>query len=453
MNKIRPLFVGFLDTLSGRLGLLLALGLVCASISSLLLAEHARRGDFEHVRLERVVDSVSDLAERFTRYPDRTQMLLQENRILGARAAPAGWTSMRPDPALTTMLETRLGSTAQARAMPMSQAACFPNFMLADRAAGVTEVTLPECWYVVFRDGNGTDRRIAVDLMPFRIPPSSIFDPLSLLLIACVATILAIVGARLATTPLRKLTKAAEVFSVTLDPEPIEADGPREVRAALHTFNLMQRRVREGFRERTQILASVTHDLQTPLTRLRLRVEQVENPRLREKLISDLASMQRLVRDGLDLARSSESVEPWSIVDIDSILFSVAEDASEFGAQVRFVSGCGAEVRVKPNALTRCLNNLVDNAVKYAGDAELSCQRLGRKLVISVRDHGSGLPDEALMRVLQPFQRYEFGTEPSTAGSGLGLAIAVAQASTFGAKVELKNHKEGGLLAEISFHA
>jgi signal transduction histidine kinase len=439
----------FMDTLSGRLGILLVVGLIAASFLSLALAEHARRYDFEHVRLERVVDSIADMVARFTKNPEQTQDLLQNNRILGARNAPREWTSLRPDPALTRLLENRLGPNTQAQAMPMSPKECFPNFDLANRAAGVTDVTLPECWYVTFQDGKGISRRVAVDLMPFRIPPSSIFDPLSILLIIVVATLLSVVAARLATSPLRRLRKAAEAFSITIDPEPIQEDGPREVRAALRTFNVMQSRVREGFRERTQILAAVTHDLQTPLTRLRLRLEQVKDEGLRDRLVGDLAVTQKLVRDGLELARSSESREPWSIVDIDSILSSIAEDTSEFGAKVEFLSGCGAEIRVKPNALTRCVTNLVDNAVKYGGDAELFCQKRDGKLVITVRDHGPGLPEDALPRVMQPFQRHEASHERPSTGSGLGLTIAEAQARTFGATLHLKNHEDRGLLAEV----
>ncbi|WP_160012572.1 ATP-binding protein [Rhizobium sp. 18055] len=441
--------LGLLDTLSGRVGLLLTVGLIAASFLSLLLAEHARRDDFAHVRLERVVDSVADMVERFNHDPERTQSLLSDNRILGARAAPEGWIGFQPDPTLAMLLEKRLGIAANARAMPMSPEQCFPNFDLANRAAGVTDITLPECWFVEFKDGSGLERRVAVDLMPFRIPPSSIFDPLSIILIVVVGTVLSLIVARLATTPLRSLAEAAKAFSVTIDPEPIPEEGPREVRAALRTFNLMQSRVRAGFQERTQILAAITHDLQTPLTRLRLRLEQVGDDRLRERLIGDLGVTQKFVRDGLEFARSSESREPWSIVDLDSILSSIAEDAAEFGANVQFVSGCAAEIRVKPNALTRCLMNLVDNAVKYAGDAELSCHRAGGKLIISVRDHGPGLPEDALPRVMLPFQRHDMNQLQPTSGSGLGLAIAAAQARTFGALLRLRVHEFGGLVAEI----
>jgi signal transduction histidine kinase len=218
------------------------------------------------------------------------------------------------------------------------------------------------------------------------------------------------------------------------------------VRAALETFNLAQERVREGLRERTQILASVTHDLQTPLTRLRLRLEQVEDEALRERLVADLAVTQQMVRDGLDLARSSEIREPWAVLDIDSILSSIAEDASEFGHHVAFTSESGVEARVKPNALARALGNLVDNALKYGGSAELSCLLEGPDLVIRVVDQGPGLPEDELALAFQPFRRL---SSSKGNGTGIGLAIALAQVGTFGATLRLCNGTQGGLIAEI----
>ncbi|WBO23794.1 ATP-binding protein [Sphingomonas abietis] len=449
MKRLFARLAAFVGSLAGRLVLILTVGIAAAAIISLLAAEHARVHDFKRVQLDRVVASTVDMASRFARDPVRTHDLLYDHRILGARDAPIEWRTMTPDANLGRLLAAQLGARADARAMQMPHGSCFPNFDSFIRVAGMNDNMLPDCWFVLFRDTGGTERRMSIDLAPFRIPPSSTLDPVYLLLIVAASLALSMIVARFATAPLRRLTSAARAFSVTVDPEPIPEDGPREVRVALETFNVMQHRVREGFRERTQILASVAHDLQTPLTRLRLRLEQVADETLRERLISDLAATQRLVRDGLELARSSESREPWSIVDIDSILSSVAEDAAEFGADVRFVSGCGARTRVKPNALGRCVSNLVDNAIKYAGDAELSCGLVGSDLVISVRDHGPGLPPAALNEAFEPFRRFQGERSPSH-GSGLGLTIARAQAHTFGAHLSLHNHENGGLVAHIS---
>jgi signal transduction histidine kinase len=439
----------FAGSLTGRLMLILTIGIASASILSLYVAEKAHQHDLQRVRWERVLASATDIAARLARDPARTADLLDHNRILGAREAPPQWQVMTPDPELSRLLAARLGDASHAEAMAIPREQCFPNFDLTIRAAGMTEMALPDCWFVRFRDPSGTERRLSIDLVPLRIPHGSTLDPLYLLLIVVASTVLSLIVSRFAAAPLRRLTQAAHTFSITIDPEPIPESGPREVRAALATFNLMQSRVRDGFRDRTQILAAVTHDLQTPLTRLRLRLEQVTDDDLRDRLIADLGETQRLVRDGLELARSSESREPWSVVDIDSILSSVAEDSAEFGADVRFLAGCGARARVKPNALARCLTNLVSNAIKYGGGAELSCARSAGDLVITVRDHGPGIPEEALAQVFEPFYRLgRDGTGPA-GGSGLGLTISRAQAKTFGAILSLSNARPSGLIAEI----
>jgi signal transduction histidine kinase len=396
-----------------------------------------------------VVASAADISRRFARDPVGTAELLHKSYIFGVSEAPQTRLEIHPDPELEPLLNARLGPQSRPLAALMPRAACFPKIDLAIRAAGIEEQTLPDCWYVRFHDADGVEHRLLMDIASMKLPPNSTLDPLYPILIIIVSALLAFFVARVATAPLRQLTEAARAFSVTIDPEPIPEQGPSEVRAALQTFNIMQHRVRDGFRERTQILASIAHDLQTPLTRLRLRMEHVNEEGIRNRLITDLAVMQRLVRDNLDLARSIESREPWSVVDIDSILSSIAEDAAEFGATVRFTSGCGAQARIKPNALVRCLNNLVDNAVKYAGDAELSCCMEGRDVIIHVRDHGPGIPEQVVVEALQPFSRFGKGLLTSAGGTGIGLTIARAQAQTFGAILALCNHPDGGLLASV----
>jgi signal transduction histidine kinase len=436
------------STLAARMALVLTLGVAATAVISLLIAEQVRIHDLEHARLQQVVASTVDMADRLARDPVGMDERLRDDRIFGARSAsPAG--AIAPDPEVSAMLVAQLGEQSHAQAMRAPRNACTRRFVLSDRVAGITEAALPTCWYVRFTDAQGIDRRLAIDGAPFQAPPSSTMDPIFLLLLVAASALLSIAVSRLITAPLRHLTSAARTFSLSIDPEPIPEEGPHEIRAALSTFNLMQHRVRNGFRERTQILASIAHDLQSPLTRLRLRFEDVQDEVLRERLIRDLAVTQRLVRDGLDLAHSSETREPWSFVDIDSILSSIAEDAAEFDADVRFVHGCGVRARVKPNALSRCLNNLVDNAVKYAGSAEIDCAIEDDELVIRVRDHGPGISESFREVAFEPFRRLDGNRPGVPGGTGLGLTIARAQAQTFGATLSLQNHRDGGLVATI----
>ncbi|WP_150321563.1 HAMP domain-containing protein, partial [Enterobacter hormaechei] len=142
--------------------------------------------------------------------------------------------------------------------------------------------------------------------------------------------------------PLQELAAAAEDLGDDLQRDPLPLRGPREVQRAAEAFNAMQHRLQRHLAERTQMLAAITHDLQTPLTRLRLRLENVSDEVLRERLIGDLAAMQALVREGLELARSAESAEQRAALDLDSLLESIVEDAAEGGADVVFEGGTGA---------------------------------------------------------------------------------------------------------------
>jgi len=442
----------FFASMAGRIFVLLTIGMVAAAIASLLVAEQARKRDFERLRLERVAASVSDIAARLRETPSETERMLAERQIIGARNAPDHVALSASDPVLGALLTRSLGNAARPEAGQVPGGLCFPQhrFEAGRAAAGIANGPTPDCWIVRFVDSVGVQRALAIDLPPLIIPPSSTLNPLFLLIIVAASGLLSILVARFAAAPLRRLAQAADAFSVSLDPAPVPERGPVEVRAALGTFNLMQQRVREGFHERTQVLAAISHDLQTPLTRLRLRLEQVEHEPLRERLVADLSATQRLVREGLDLARSSENSEPSSLVDIDSLLASIAEDAAEFGAPVEFVSGCGGNLRVKPDALGRCLTNLIDNAVKYGGSAEIRCVRHDGQVTISIRDRGAGLASEQLERMFDPFVRGEASRSRATGGTGIGLTIARAQARTFGGTVDLKNHPEGGLIAEIA---
>ena len=444
LAALRSLF----DSLTGRMVLILTVGMAAASIASLLVADYARVHDFRHARYESVVDSASDLAQRFAHDPAQTLKLLHDHKIFSVGETVSPWPDVPPDPTLQRMLAERLGPKAEAQAKLLPLKACFPNVDMTKRAAGILERTLPDCWFVQFRDDGGVVRRLEMAIASANLPRNSTLEPMYPAVIVLASALLALFVARVTTSPLRRLTLAAKAFSVTSDPDPIPEQGPMEVRMALQTFNMMQHRVRDGFRERTQILASIAHDLQTPLTRLRLRLDHVTDQALRERLFADLEVMQQLVRDGLDLARSVEIREPWLSADIDSILSSVAEDAAEFGADVHFVGGCGARARIKPNALVRCLNNLVDNAVKYGGGAELSSLRDGKCLLILVRDHGPGMPEAALEQAIQPFTRLA-PPQGAREGTGIGLAIASTLARAFGAELTLSNHAAGGLLATV----
>lgn len=443
----------FFRSMAGQIFVILTLGMSIAAIIALLVAEQTRRHDFERVRRQRVAASAVDIADRFHRDPRRIEMMMANHSIMGAGPAPDGVALSETDPDLESILAQRFGAGSQPEAGQVPAGLCFPDRLGREQAAGLVDAPRPDCWIVRFTDNRGIRRTMALFFPRMVRPSSTISNPLYLLVIVVASAGLAILVARSVSKPLRRLERAAEAFSVSLDPEEIPERGPEEVRAALSTFNLMQRRARAGFAERTQLLAAISHDLQTPLTRLRLRLELVDNVELRARLIQDHEAMQRLVREGLDLASSTEMREEWSTLDIDSLLASMAEDAEELGAPVRFLSGCGGTVRVKPNALTRCIANLVDNAVRYGGSADMQCVRAGGHVLIHVRDHGPGIPADALDQMFEPFTRGISSQPGGRHGTGIGLTIARALALSFEASVRLRNAEDGGLIATIDMKA
>jgi signal transduction histidine kinase len=438
-------------SLAARITLLLAIGMAGASIASLFVAERVRTHDLQLLQRERVAASSADMASRFAHDPTLTEDTLRRREFFGVRPPFPGIRVAPAEPRLTELLVARMPAYAHPRVARIVSA-CFPEmFDKAKRVAGLEGAMAIECWRVSFTDQGGVRRHVIIDLPALHVPRSTTLDPIYLVLILLASMVLSALAARLATVPLRRLTTAARGFSLSIDPEPIPENGPAEVRTALATFNLMQQRVRDGFRERTHILAAIAHDLQTPLTRLRLRLEQVADTPLRERLITDLHNTQALVRDGLDLARSTESREPWSIVDIDSLVGSLVEDAAELGAPVRLVASCGVSARVKPDALTRCLNNIIDNALKYGGDADVRCEAHGDMVEIVVRDHGPGFPPDRIQEMFEPFVRGETSRSRQTGGTGIGLTIARAQAQAFGALLYLANHPQGGAIVRLRF--
>jgi signal transduction histidine kinase len=201
------------------------------------------------------------------------------------------------------------------------------------------------------------------------------------------------------------------------------------------------------------MLAAITHDLQTPLTRLRLRLEKVGDDELRGKLIGDLSAMQAMVKEGLDLARSMDSSEAMQALDLDSMLEAVCSDAVDAGQDVRLAGQSGMAVMARPTALRRCLVNLVDNAVKYGRYAHVTLDRAGPNAArIRIRDGGPGIPPDELGKVFDPFYRVESSRSRESGGTGLGLTIARNIAEQHGGTLMLANHPEGGLEVTLVLH-
>lgn len=300
--------------------------------------------------------------------------------------------------------------------------------------------------HVQLHDGTG----LQLDYRPESVFgwPQPLFWRLSLLLAAALG--LTLLATRVALRPLKQFIRAAERLGENLNAPPLAEAGTREVQRAARTLNRMQARIRESVAERSRLLEAVSHDLKTPLTRLRLRAEFIQDAELRTVLLQEVDAMQAMAQSTLAILRGGEG-EPLRNVDINALLEGLVADATELGAQITIRGRASAPCAVRSLALRRALANLLDNARHYAGgNIEVTVHDDRQQLVITVADRGPGIPEAEQMRMFEPFQRMEPSRNPATGGSGLGLAIARSVAQAHGGELTLRNRPGGGLEARFT---
>ena len=322
-----------------------------------------------------------------------------------------------------------------------------PNYAVT--ATPSTDPSDPVQLRVHFRLADGTP--LTVEVFPPRVsvsPWPSVALSLQLLVLAALTWI----AVRLATRPLARLANAADALKPEHKVDPLEENGPVEVAQAAKAFNAMQRRIADYLAERAQILAAISHDLQTPITRMRLRADLLDDETAREKFQGDLNAMQELVEEGIAYARSAQSSsETPCSTDLYALLDSVVCDYADAGQVVRLAGRIDDPITTRPRALKRVVINLVNNALKFAKDVEIAIEPGPPDSVsIAVRDRGPGVPPGELKAVLQPFYRIESSRSRETGGTGLGLAIAQQLAATLGGTLALSNRSGGGLEARLS---
>lgn len=277
--------------------------------------------------------------------------------------------------------------------------------------------------------------------------PYRLLLSLAVLLAAVVG--LSLLAVRWATRPLNALADAADELGRNIDRPPMQEKGPLEVARAARAFNTMQGRLASYVRDRTRVLAAMSHDLKTPITRLRLRAELLGDPQVREKFTRDLDEMESMVGATLDFLRGQESGERVQPVDVMALLESLQVDLRETGGQVEIAGAAAKPYPGAPQALKRCLGNLIENAVKYGRSARVLVDDNDARLEIRIQDAGHGLPPDQLEKVFEPFYRIEDSRSRETGGTGLGLTIARGIAEAHGGELSLRNREGGGLEATL----
>ena len=277
--------------------------------------------------------------------------------------------------------------------------------------------------------------------------PRGLFMNLALLVI--VMSIALFVVARSITRPLSELARAADSVGRNLRQPKIAERGAREIRNAARAFNTMQDRMQRYLDSRSRVLAAMSHDLKTPLTRLRLQVEMLDDPVMQVKLGRQLDEMESMVHGALALFRGLDDNESFTAIDINELLATLQSEFAEMSAQVAIQGHATRSILGKPQALRRCLTNLINNAVKFGSQATIVVED-GAALVIRVRDDGPGIPEDELERVFEPFYRLESSRNRDTGGSGLGLSIARDLIQAHGGSLILQNLPVRGLEAVVT---
>jgi signal transduction histidine kinase len=254
--------------------------------------------------------------------------------------------------------------------------------------------------------------------------------------------------ARRITAPLKRFSRAADQLGRDPHAPLMTLSGPGEIGAAAEAFNDMQARLKRYIDDRTAMVGAISHDLRTPLARIRFKMESAA-PQLRGAVLSDVAQMEQMIGGVLAFIRNESTPRHRERLDLLSLVECVADDAAMVGGDVEILESAPVTVDGDPNALQRMFVNLVENAVKYGGEARIRIRREGEQAVVEIADGGDGLCDEDLERVFQPFYRADASRNLDAGGIGLGLPIARSTARAHGGDVELIA-AERGLRARVT---
>lgn len=440
------------SSLTGQIALLVALALfVAQAINFGLILRERRSLRFEQVTapaITRVVDAAERIRDgRFRDPPDgrRARLRLEPNNPI-----PAG---LRNNPEVEQGIRASLAEagipvgrivTGVRKLSPTDPRFARMNAMRAERMKRfggelLVAVELPgKGWLVLTSAWPRSDGDIIWRLI------------LQTLIIYGIVLVPVLwVGYRV-NRPLRSLAAAAREFSPGAAPEPIEERGPGDVRAVIAAHNLMRSRVTAMLDEKDQMLGAIGHDLRTPLAALRVRIESVEDDEDRARMADTIDEMNRTLDDILSLARLGRPSEPPTETDLSALIDAVVDDFRDLGAAVEYENGHRLIRRIRPSLMRRALRNLIENAIKYAGGAEVKLIQDPGSVRIEVGDHGPGIPAEQIAAVFDPFTRLDPSRNRTTGGVGLGLTLARAIVREAGGDITLANRDGGGLCATIT---
>ncbi len=274
---------------------------------------------------------------------------------------------------------------------------------------------------------------------------------LSMAIMLSAVALLSILMVHHISRPLATFARAAHRLGVDVEAPPIPESGPAEVRKVTRAFNDMQRRIQRFVEDRTQMIAAISHDLGTPITRMRLRAEFIEDEEQRQKMLADLDDMEKMTLSALSFVRGDSAHEPQAMVDLRTVLRRISDDANDMGHTVTLDVGKDpVPFGCRPVALRRAIGNLVENAIRYGRQAHLTLQETASAVLISIDDEGPGIAEDRLEDVFKPFHRLENSRNRETGGTGLGLTVARTIVRAHGGGIALINRDAGGLRVRVT---
>ena len=438
------------SSLYARMALILLAGLLAAQGVSVWLQWRERSAVVTQARGLNVLDRIAEAVRMLeANDPERRAATLKalaqgglRVELISAEQASAGM----PRPSLQTLLGERLGSVRDIRTMGGGGPGAG---MGMGKSAGSRYGSAGRSFDVRLEDGQWirvTPEHEAEAAAPAL--PKELIIQLAISLGLVIAVVM--IAVRQATLPLQQLASAAERLGRDLDAPPLAEHGPAETRRAAQAFNRMQTQVKRLVSERARALAAVSHDLRTPLTRLRLRVELVEDVPLREQLAGDMEAMATMIDATLGYLRGVQQNELVRPIDINALLESMVEDALVTGRTISIEGRALAPFSGRLSALRRALQNLIDNAIKYGRSAHIHVQDDAYLMRITVEDEGPGIAEAELVHVTEPYYRLDSARSQERGGVGLGLSIVKDIALQHGGEIVLANRPQGGLAATLS---
>jgi signal transduction histidine kinase len=316
--------------------------------------------------------------------------------------------------------------------------------------------------YRIFPLAGGGDRKVGIGLpdgmmisanvLPDRPRPPFLGGPwmMTLLFAVISVTLLGLWAARALTAPLSSFAKAAESFSLNGAAAPLPERGPEEIRSVARALNRMRQRITGLIDDRTKMLAAISHDLRTPITRMRLRSEFIEDETHRSRMLDDLDQMRSMLESVLSFLRNGRRLEAMTLADIASTLQLITDQFADMGRKVAYDGPAHAMATVRPDDLHRAVTNLVENAVRFGAEAVIRLRVSADQLTIDVEDDGPGISDALKQTMLEPFVRGdEARNMDEAAGFGLGLSITNAIATAHGGTLSLHDRQPHGLVVRI----